>query len=195
MTEPFKKLATIGCCGIDCGLCPRYHTKGESACPGCGGHEFTKKHPSCGFLTCCAIKHGWEVCADCNQYPCKRFEAEKNGYDSFVTHKKVFMNLAEIKNKGILQFIENQRKRMEILIDLLTYFDDGRSKNFFCISCALLPLSHLLDLHRFAFGLDTAGGTNEKNKCIKIAFTDVAKNLNIELKLNKYKDLSALNSR
>jgi hypothetical protein len=24
---------TIGCCGIDCGLCPRYYTDGPSRCP------------------------------------------------------------------------------------------------------------------------------------------------------------------
>lgn len=26
--------------GLNCGLCPRYHTKGESKCHGCGGQDF-----------------------------------------------------------------------------------------------------------------------------------------------------------
>src|SRR5512145_448571 len=71
MTDKLKKYETIGCCGIDCGLCPRFHTKGDSACPGCGGVNFKEKHPSCGFVTCCVIKNGMEVCADCKDYPCK----------------------------------------------------------------------------------------------------------------------------
>ena len=70
MTGKLKKYETIGCCGIDCGLCPRFHTTGDSACPGCGGLNFKEKHPSCGFLTCCAIKNGREVCSDCSHYPC-----------------------------------------------------------------------------------------------------------------------------
>lgn len=77
MTDKLKKYETIGCCGIDCGLCPRFHTKGESGCPGCGGLNFKDKHPSCGFLTCCVIKNELEVCSDCNDYPCKRFDSEK----------------------------------------------------------------------------------------------------------------------
>ena len=64
-----KKYFTIGCCGIDCGLCPRFHTKGDSVCPGCGGLGFKEKHPSCGFLTCCVTKKGLEVCSDCPDYP------------------------------------------------------------------------------------------------------------------------------
>jgi hypothetical protein len=92
MKDRIKKYDSIGCCGIDCGLCPRFYTKGDSACPGCGGLNFKEKHPSCGFLTCCGIKKGLEVCSDCDDYPCKRFESEINGYDSFVTHTDLKVN-------------------------------------------------------------------------------------------------------
>ena len=143
MTDKLKKYETIGCCGIDCGLCPRFYTNGDSACPGCDGLNFKEKHPSCGFLTCCVIKNGLEICSDCKDYPCKRFDSEKDGYDSFVTHKKVFANLDYIKTNGIENFINNQRVRIDILNCLLTNFDDGRSKNFYCISCALLPVEKL----------------------------------------------------
>jgi len=39
MEEKLKIYNTIGCCGIDCGLCPRFYTKGDSVCPGCGGTD------------------------------------------------------------------------------------------------------------------------------------------------------------
>ena len=55
---PIKKYPTIGVCGLDCGLCPRYYTIGPSRCPGCAGPDFFNKHPSCSFITCCVKKIG-----------------------------------------------------------------------------------------------------------------------------------------
>jgi hypothetical protein len=185
MTDKIKKYDSIGCCGIDCGLCPRFHTKGDSVCPGCGGLNFKEKHPSCGFLTCCVIKKGLEVCSDCDDYPCKRFELEKNGYDSFVTHKRVIPNLDFIKNNGIDKFIAQQKTRIEILTDLLKDFDDGRSKNFFCISCALLSLDELLEIHRFIKELPADIDVRVKNKQIRALLTTKAETFNIKLILRK----------
>lgn len=187
MNGKLKKYATIGCCGIDCGLCPRYYTKGDSACPGCGGMDFDKKHPSCGFLTCCVVKKELEVCSDCKDYPCKRFDAEKNGYDSFVTHKKVFTNLGFIKDNGIEHFIASQRKRIHILHYLLTSYDDGRSKSFYCISCALLPLDKLQEIYDHALKLDKDLELKEKNKHVKNLLMKIADSMKIELKLQNKK--------
>jgi hypothetical protein len=177
-----KKYSTLGCCGIDCGLCPRFHTKGDSACPGCGGLDFKDKHPSCGFLTCCVIKKGLEVCSDCKDYPCSRFDAERQGYDSFVTHRKIFDNIDCIKSIGIEKFIDQQKIRMNILNDLLTDFNDGRSKSFFCICSALLPLNILQQVQQDMISLsDTIGA---KTKLLKEHFQTIAQDLGIELKLN-----------
>ncbi len=183
MTKALKNFNTTGCCGIDCGLCPRFHTKGDSKCPGCGGLNFKEKHPSCGFLTCCTIKKGFEVCSDCIEYPCTRFDSEKQGYDSFVTHKKVFPNLNFIKNKGIDCFINQQKIRINILIDFLSNYDDGRSKSFYCISCALLPVEELNEAQQL---MNNQGGllaTKEKNKILKDKLQIIAHDLGIVLKL------------
>jgi len=183
MTAKLKKYETIGCCGIDCGLCPRFYTKGSSTCPGCGGLNFKEAHPTCGILTCC-IKNGFETCAECKDYPCARLvTTEAAGYDSFVTHKKMFANLENIRANGIEQFIKNQRKRIDVLNLFLSNFDDGRSKSFFCISCTLLPVDKLLEAYEFAQKLEV----KEKNKQLKGYLTAIADELNIELKLNKKK--------
>jgi hypothetical protein len=187
MAEKLKKYETIGCCGIDCGLCPRFHTKSDSACPGCGGLNFKEKHPSCGFLTCCVIKNGLEVCSECDDYPCKRFDSEKDGYDSFVTHKKVFANLDNIKRIGIEQFADNQSKRIVILNDFLTKFDDGCSKSFYCVGCSLLPLDKLQEALGFACNLSEAIENKEKSKQIRNYMTKIADSLKIDLKLDKKK--------
>lgn len=184
MTEKIKNHETIGCCGIDCGLCPRFYTKGDSACPGCGGSNFKEKHPSCGFLTCCVVKNGLEVCSVCNDYPCKQFDPEKDGFDSFVTHKKVFTNLDYIKSNGIDLFIEAQCIRIDLLKNLLNNCDDGRSKNFYCISCALLPEDKIQEVHRFACNLSKEMEIKEKSKMIKNYLIKIADSININLKLN-----------
>jgi hypothetical protein len=61
--RPIKAYPTLGCCGLDCGLCSRYYTVGTSRCPGCCGPEFFDKMPSCAYITCCVKKKGLEVCA------------------------------------------------------------------------------------------------------------------------------------
>ena len=185
MNNHVKKYETVGSCGIDCGLCPRFYTKGNSACPGCGGLNFKEKHPSCGVFSCCAVKNGLEICSECKDYPCKRFEAENVRYDSFVTHQKMFANLEYIRDYGIEQFVENQGIRMKILDDLLSNYDDGRSKSFFCISSALLPLDKLQEAHEFVQKMDSNKALEERTKALKDFLRNIAHALHIELKLKQ----------
>lgn len=182
MKDYLKKFSTIGCCGIDCGLCPRFYTKGSSACPGCGGLNFKEKHPSCGFLTCSVIKKGLEVCADCNDYPCSRFDSESEGFDSFVTHRNVFPNLDSIQKNGIAPFLDQQKIRIDILNFFLAHYDDGRSKSYYCICCTLLPLDELQKIKMSGF--ENITDLKERSVQIKAMLSSLAKELNINLKLN-----------
>lgn len=111
---PIKKYPTLGCCGLDCGMCPGYYTIGKSRCPGCFGPDFFNKISwSCSFITCCVKKKNLEVCGECDEFPCQKFDSSwlKDGceYDSFLTHKKAYSNLNFIKKSGIEKFIEQQR--------------------------------------------------------------------------------------
>ena len=184
MAEPFKKYNTVGSCGIDCGLCPRFYTKGNSACPGCGARNFKAKHPACGCLTCCLVKNGLEVCSECHEYPCRRFEVEKISRDSFVTHAKIFTNLDFVKKNGIASFIKQQKIRMNILNDFLEKYDDGRSKSFYCICCALLPVEKLQKARGWAEKMGQAVDIEEKIERLKEELRAMAAELKIELKLN-----------
>jgi len=185
MTEKLKKYETIAACGIDCGLCPRFYTKGNSVCPGCGGPGFKEKHPSCGVLTCCVIKNGFETCADCSEFPCSRFKAMSSGCDSFVTHKKMLSNLEEIKAVGIEKFIEKQNVRIEILKGLLADYDDGRAKSFFCQACALLPTEELQKVYTELRKAGSADGLKERSKAARCLIADAADSLGIDLKISK----------
>jgi len=143
---PIKIYPTVGCCSLDCGLCPRYYTVGTSRCPGCCGPDFHNKHPSCSYITCCVKKKSLEVCAQCEEFPCSKFESWLVGggeYDSFLSHKKAYPNLISIRKHGIEKLIEEQRKRIGLIEIMLKEFDDGKSKSFYYIASALLPIVDL----------------------------------------------------
>ncbi len=146
--QPIKKYPSLGCCGLDCGLCPRFYTAGSSRCPGCCGPDFFNKHPSCSYITCCVKKKNLEVCAQCDEFPCKKFGLlleEGTKYDSFLTYQKVPHNLEFIKRHGLEEFIAQQSLRMTLLEKMIADFDDGRSRSFYCIATALLSIKDLKD--------------------------------------------------
>ena len=191
--QPIKTYPTISCCGLDCGLCPRYYTKGSSRCPGCCGPDFFNKHPSCSYITCCVKKKNLEVCAQCDEFPCLKFGSSHiNGgkYDSFITYKKAHHNLNFIRTHSLEKFIEQQKDRIKLLEKMLKYFDDGRSKSYYCIVTTLLSIK---DLEK---GLDKTtqkiraenielNDVKTKAKILKEFLNDLASRKRIELKLRK----------
>ena len=143
-----RKYPTIGVCGLDCGLCPRYYTQGTSRCPGCGGPDFVSRHPSCSFITCCVKKKKLEVCAECSDFPCSKFKTEEEYQrvkesSSYPSCQVVMLNLDFIKKHGIAKFINQQKKRIKLLERMIDDFDDGRSRSFFCRAACLHDLTSL----------------------------------------------------
>lgn len=183
-----KKFPEIGACGIDCGLCPTYYTKGPSKCPGCGGPEFPNKHPSCSILRCVSNKK-FETCADCEEFPCEKVKRWDGG-DSFVTHKMCLQNLENIKKLGIENFLRQQRIRMEILDTILREYNEGRSKSFYCLASTLLPLA---DLRKALIEMEEKIKTEdnedieikEKSTLFKKLINQRAQQTKIDLKLRK----------
>ena len=191
--EQLKAHPTIGVCGLDCGLCPRYYTVGTSRCPGCGGPGFLDKHPSCSFITCCVRKKGLEVCGQCPEFPCSKFKSEEEYQQvessSYPPGRKVLSNLRFIKEEGIEEFIRRQGKRVGLLEIMIDGYDDGRSRSFFCRAAALLDpeaLKGSLDKAKKA----TAGGgeTSEaadRAKVLRGILAEVALGEGIELTRKK----------
>jgi hypothetical protein len=186
--SPVKTRHTLGCCGLDCGLCPRYYTAGPSRCPGCCGPRFFEKHPSCGYITCCVRKRKLEVCALCEEFPCSRFEPwldERGERDSFITYRNVKSNMNLIRSRGMDAFMEQQAKRMKLLQTMIAEFDDGRSRSFYCIAAALLPIADIeAALERARNGIDADDRTT-RAKTLRQLLGDAAASRGIELKLRK----------
>lgn len=189
-----KKIFTLGCCGLDCGLCPRFYTEGASKCPGCCGDDFENKHPSCSFITCCVKKKGLEVCGECRDFPCSRFDKETGETDSFITHRRVIQNQNYIKEYGIVAFIEQQNHRMGFLQTMLGCYDDGKCKSFFCLAVTLLSLKSLSEsLIKAEKEIKERGIDKEdlkaKAKIIREILNQLASEENEELKLRKAKKI------
>lgn len=188
-SKPIKNHTTIACCGLDCGLCPTYYTRGPSRCPGCCGTDFFNKHPSCSIITCCVKKYNFETCAECREFPCIKIN-KWDKYDSFISHRVSLSNLGFIKEKGIDEFLVQQQKRINLLEIMLENFNEGRSKSFYCIATALLPIEDLKNALE-----ETNKQINDeeidmkdlkaKSKILRKNLTKMAEDKSIELKLRR----------
>ena len=182
-----KRFPTIACCGLDCGLCPVYYTKGPSKCPGCYGPDFSNKHPSCSIITCCIKKKNFETCGECVDFPCQKLKIWDLA-DSFISHKKSLVNLREIKKIGLEKFMERQKKRIDFLEFALNDYNEGRSKSFYCIASALLSISFLESCKKILkqkMRNENIRNIKEKSKMLKDILNKGAKEEGVELKLRK----------
>lgn len=186
---PVKAYPSIACCGLDCGLCPTYYTKGPSRCPGCCGLYFFNKHPSCSIITCCVKKKGLETCAECDEFQCQKFK-DWDIYDSFICHRKSIFNLMFIQENGLKNFLEQQRKRIELLEKMLNQFNEGRSKSFYCIATVLLSIQDLESAlkdskQKLKEENVKSDDLKSKSKILKTYLNEIAANEGIELKLRR----------
>jgi len=193
--EQMKLYPTIGVCGLDCGLCPRYYTKGSSRCPGCCGPDFLNKHPSCSFITCCVKKKGFETCGECSGFPCSKFKSDKEYQQleqssSYPPYKKVMSNLNFIRENGVKKFIEQQQQRMRLLEIMLEKFDEGRSRSFFCKAAAFLDVTSLQSsLNKATQKIKTdkikQTDVKMKTKTLKTILSEIASKEGVELVTKK----------
>ncbi len=187
--HPARKYPTVGACGLDCGLCPRYYTVGTSRCPGCCGPDFWQKHPGSPILTCCVRRKGLEFCSDCGDFPCSKFK-DADKYDSFLTHQKMVSNLNFIKKYGIKKFIDQQEKRIKLLETMINNYNEGRSRSFYCIATTLLPMPSLeraLDDANQKIKTDDVSSDDIKTKAkiLREIFNEAAMKDGVDLKLRK----------
>ncbi len=173
-------------CGLNCGLCPRYHTEGISKCPGCGGAAFHLKHPACAVITCNKNHNNVEFCFQCSCYPCERYSAPSKN-DSFISYRNVISNFQKANSDGIEKYKSELNEKINILEFLINDYNDGRRKNFYCIAVDLLELSDLKEIMERINNIISKQNITHKDKIKLIIsmFKDKASKENIDLKLRK----------
>ena len=179
-----REYPLFSACGLNCGLCPRYHTDGTSRCPGCAGEGFSAVHPPCGILSCCQRK-GVEYCFLCNEHPCKKYDGVDSS-DSFITHKNQFSDLDKAKRVGMKAYEAELNAKVEALEHLLKHYDNGRRKSFFCLAVNLLSLEDLRAvMEQMAQEAKPDAPLKEKSAVAARLFEAVAEKRCISLRLRK----------
>jgi hypothetical protein len=135
----------IGICGLVCKLCPSYHSSGKSRCSGCKS-EYRMK-AGCPFITCAIKKKGVEFCWQCedSETCCKWSQHRKTGktVDSFKCYQTLENDIAFIQDNGIDEFKKVQEHRELLLKKMLTGFNEGRSKSYYCIAASVMEIGEL----------------------------------------------------
>ncbi len=173
-----RKNQLFSLCGLNCGLCPMLL---GNHCGGCGNGN-----QSCKIAKCSLEHEGIEYCYECRQYPCEKYQ-HIDEYDSFITHRRRKGDLEKARSIGIEQYNLEQQKKTQILSYLLSNYNDGRRKNFFCVAVNLLDLSEIKEAIEQIQSNDELPSLPLKEQSLYAAevFQKIADRRNIKLKFMK----------
>ncbi|MCX9075686.1 MAG: DUF3795 domain-containing protein [Candidatus Methanoperedens sp.] len=177
----------IGICGLSCRLCPHYHAEGASKCGGCKTES--RICVGCPFITCALKKKGIEFCWDCEENEtCEKWmkhrEAGKK-VDSFKCYQKLEYDIAFIQKNGVDEFEKTQKIREHLLKEMLREFNEGRSKNYYCIAATVLEMEELKDALNKAREDSNGLEIKDKSKVLHSVLDEIAERKNYWLKLRK----------
>jgi hypothetical protein len=181
------KYPEIGICGLSCRFCPHYQTNAKSKCHGCKSKD--RMALGCPFITCAVKKKGIEFCFECEESStCELWKNHReNGKksDSFVCYQELEANVSFIKEYGVDKFERIQKDKEKLLKRMLSEFDDGRSKSYYCIATTILNENELnkalSKAESEAEGLDQ----KEKAKLLHSILDDIAVKKGKCIKLRK----------
>ncbi len=177
----------VGVCGLSCRLCPAYYRETKSRCPGCKS-KFRMGAP-CPFHNCAIKKKGIEFCGFCNENAtCARWKRHREmgkQHDSIVCYQKLEENIAFIQKNGIEEFENQQKTRERLLRAMLSEFNDGRSKTFYCIAATLLDISELESVLKEARTKSAGLDLKAKAETMHSLLDKIAENRHYTLKLRK----------
>lgn len=176
-----RKNQLFSLCGLNCGLCPMFLGK---YCGGCGNGN-----QSCAIATC-SMEHGnVTYCFECNCYPCEKYQYIDD-FDSFITHKQRKSDLEKAQRIGIDKYNFEQKEKMQILDYLLSKYNDGRRKTFFCVAVNLLELSEIQEAVKQIEANSGLSALSVKERSLYVVnvFQGIADKRGLCLKLNKKKN-------
>jgi hypothetical protein len=176
----------IGVCGLSCRLCPAWHRKTRSRCPGCKTEY--RMGAACSILRC-AAKAGLEFCGHCEQHEgCPKWtKLREMGkiMDSIKCYQTLEDDIAFMEKNGLARFRKTQEKRELLLNEMLEDFDEGRSKSYYCVVATVLTIDELKAALKKARAISEGGDPREKAKILHSALDDIAERNSYCLRLRK----------
>ena len=181
------KYTQIGICGLSCRLCPRYQTEAKSRCTGCKSEN--RMAVGCPFITCAIKKKGIEFCWDCEENEtCEKWRKHREAggkADSFKCYQKLEDDIIFIQKHGIIEFEKVQKTREKLLKEMLQNFNEGRSKNYYCIAVTIFEIEELkmalTKAKKNSVGLEI----KDKSTILHSVLDEIAQKKNYCLKLRK----------
>ena len=181
------KYPEIGICGLSCRLCPNYQTAAASKCRGC-------KSPArmvigCPFITCAIKKKGVEFCWDCGENEsCEKWKRHRETgkeRDSFKSYQKLEDDINFIQVNGIKIYDEQQKIRETLLIRMLSEFNEGRSKSYYCIAATVMDIDELRNSLEAAAATSKSLSVKERSKKMHAILDSIALKKGYRLNLRK----------
>jgi hypothetical protein len=177
----------IGVCGLSCRLCPAYYRETKSKCEGCKSEY--RMGAACPFHNCGVKKKGIEFCGFCDESTsCARwgkFREMGKKHDSIVCYQKLEDNIAFIRKNGIEEFEKQQETREKLVWSMLSEFNDGRSKTFYCIAATILEIGELENVLEEAREKSMGFDIKAKSEVMHSLLNKIEENRNYSLKLRK----------
>lgn len=179
MKDFYRNDLILSLCGLNCALCSM--NKG-GYCPGCGGGAGNQ---ACAIARCSIEQGGFEYCFQCQQYPCEKYDGIDE-YDSFITHRNQITDFEKIKRIGREAYWSEVMEKAEILDYLLSNYNDGRRKAFYCTAVNLLNLQDInFVMEQINNRQSGHMSLKEKAKLAVDLFQEAAVKGNVVLKLRK----------
>jgi hypothetical protein len=177
----------IGICGLSCRLCPKFHIDGPSRCGGCKSKN--RILVGCPFITCAVKRKGIEFCWECDEHSgCEKWKGHreygKSG-DTFKCYQKLEDNIDFMMKHGVSEFEWVQKKKEEVLKEMLLEFNEGRSKSYYCIAATIFDIDELIEALAQARKESKGLPIKEKSKVLHSILDSITEKRNYHLKLRK----------
>lgn len=179
---------TLGICGLSCRLCPRYQSEAASRCGGC--KTASRLGAACSIQTCALGRQKVEFCGDCRDSgSCRKWAAHREAgleHDSFVSYGKLEENISIIQKHGAAEWERLQSRKELLLRTLLTEYNEGRSKSYFCLAATLLELRDLeAALEEEKRNRPVQSDLKSRSRAIHAILDRMAEKMNVALALRK----------
>lgn len=143
----------------------------------------------CPFHNCAIKKKGIEFCGFCDENTTcdrwRKFREMGKQHDSIVCYQKLEDNIAFIQKNGMDEFEKQQETREQLVRSVLSEFNDGRSKTFYCIAATVLEIGELEKVLEEARAASMNLDLKAKAEVMHSLLNKIAKNKNYLLKLRK----------
>jgi hypothetical protein len=115
----------------------------------------------------------------------KKLRESSREHDSFKCYQTLEDDLNYIEKYGIEKFDEQQRIREQLLKEMLSEFNEGRSKSYYCIAATVMKIEELQNALNQARKNSNGLELRAKSKVMHSVLDAIARDNSYYLKLRK----------